>query len=151
MTRSLDPKSLAGQLRAHAMGYPGATEDFPWGERAIKVNGKAFLFLRAEGNEVSFSVKLSGSHADALEHSFAEPTHYGLGKHGWVTSTVDARRDAPIELFRAWIDESFRNVAPKRVLAQHDASAGGNAETVANGANASAKRAAKKKPTRSKR
>ena len=120
MTRSLDPKSLGGQLRTHAMGYPGATEDFPWGERAIKVNGKAFLFLRAEGNEVSFSVKLTGSHANALEQPFTEPTHYGLGKHGWVTSTVDAKRDAPTDLFRAWIDESFRNVAPKRVVAQLD-------------------------------
>jgi len=127
MTRSLDPKSLGGQLRAHAMGYPGATEDFPWGERAIKVNGKAFLFLRAEGNEVSFSVKLASSRANALEQPFTEPTHYGLGKHGWVTSTVDANRDAPIDQFRAWIDESFRNVAPKRVVAQLDGTGTGPA------------------------
>jgi hypothetical protein len=37
------PDSLEGRLRATALAYPTATEDFPWGERAIKVGGKAFL------------------------------------------------------------------------------------------------------------
>src|SRR5688572_16198191 len=93
----LDPRSLAGRLRARALEFPEATEDFPWGERAIKVRGKAFLFLRAEGDTASFSVKLPHSAADALELPNVEPTHYGLGKHGWVTATVDAGRDTPTE------------------------------------------------------
>ncbi|MFL5619864.1 MAG: MmcQ/YjbR family DNA-binding protein, partial [Gemmatimonadaceae bacterium] len=63
----LDPASLAGRLRARAMSFPEATEDFPWGERAIKVRGKAFLFMRVEGNALSFSVKLPTSAAVALE------------------------------------------------------------------------------------
>ena len=50
--RALDPHSLAGRLRAHALAFPEATEDFPWGERAIKVRGKAFLFLRAASGGV---------------------------------------------------------------------------------------------------
>ena len=33
------------RLRKRALGYPGATEDHPWGETAIKVNGKVFVFL----------------------------------------------------------------------------------------------------------
>jgi predicted DNA-binding protein (MmcQ/YjbR family) len=73
----LDPKSLAGRLRARAMKYPESTEDFPWGERAIKVRGKAFLFLRAEGRSVSFSVKLPHSAAEALELPYTQPTSYG--------------------------------------------------------------------------
>ena len=116
-----DPRSLEGVLRAHALSYPATTEDFPWGERAIKVRGKAFLFLHAAGGTVSFSVKLPHSAAEALELPNVEPTHYGLGKHGWVTATVDGGRDAPIDQFRAWIDESFRAVAPKRVVAELDA------------------------------
>ena len=119
--RKPDPKSLEGRLRAMALSYPATTEDFPWGERAIKVRGKAFLFMRAEGGTVSFSVKLPVSGAEALEQSFTEPTHYGLGKHGWVTATIDTTRSAPIELFSDWIEESFRAVAPKRVVAQLDA------------------------------
>ena len=119
----LDPKSLAGKLRAHAMSFPDATEDFPWGERAIKVKGKAFLFMRAEGKELSFSVKLPTSAADALDLPYAESTGYGLGKHGWVTFKVDGSRSAPYEQFAAYIEESFRAVAPKRVVAAYDATA----------------------------
>jgi predicted DNA-binding protein (MmcQ/YjbR family) len=117
---TLDPRSLGGRLRALAMGYPEATEEFPWGERAIKVRGKAFLFLHAEGNTVSFSVKLKESAAEALELPFAEPTHYGLGKHGWVTATVDAARKTSMSTFEAWIDESYRAVAPKKLVASLD-------------------------------
>ena len=113
----LDPKSLAGRLRTRAMKYPEATEDFPWGERAIKVRGKAFLFLRAEGSNVSFSVKLPNSAAEALELPYAQPTAYGLGKHGWVTAEVDGSRDAPVSTFEAWVEESYRAVAPKKLVA----------------------------------
>lgn len=123
-TTPTDPRSLEGTLRSSALAYPDATEDFPWGERAIKVRGKAFLFLRGDpaSGQVSFSVKLPHSAADALELPYVEPTHYGLGKHGWVTATVDGGRDTPIELFQSWIDESFRAVAPKKVIAKLDAS-----------------------------
>ena len=115
-----DPRSLEGRLRASALAYPEATEDFPWGERAIKVRGKAFLFLRAEGGAVSFSLKLPASAAEALELPYAEPTHYGLGKHGWVTFTVDATREAPLAVFAGWLAESYRAVAPKRLVAALD-------------------------------
>ena len=112
-----DPRSLEGTLRSWALAYPTATEEFPWGERAIKVKGKVFLFLRGSGGTVHFSVKLPHSAAEALELPYVEPTGYGLGRAGWVTATVDAGRDAPLDTFRAWIDESFRAVAPKRVVA----------------------------------
>ena len=118
-----DNRSLEGTLRSSALAFPETTEDFPWGERAIKVKGKVFLFLRAEGGVVSFSVKLPHSAAEALELPYVEPTHYGLGKHGWVTAKVSGGRDAPVALFQAWIEESFRAVAPKRVFDRLDGAA----------------------------
>jgi predicted DNA-binding protein (MmcQ/YjbR family) len=118
---ALDPRSLGGRLRARAMSFPEATEDFPWGERAIKVRGKAFVFLRAEGDSVSFSMKLPKSAAEALELPNVEPTGYGLGKHGWVTAVVDAGRDAPAATFEAWLEESYAAVAPKKLAAQRAA------------------------------
>ena len=121
---SPDPRSLEGRLRARALSFPETTEDFPWGERAIKVRQKAFLFLRGEGSSVSFSVKLPESAAEALELPYAEPTHYGLGKHGWVTFTVDASREAPLTKFAAWLAESYRAVAPKKLAAALDPKAG---------------------------
>ena len=36
-------------LRQHALAYPETTEEFPWGHRAIKVKGKAFLFMAMDG------------------------------------------------------------------------------------------------------
>ena len=116
----LDPRSLAGRLRAAALAFPETTEDFPWGERACKVRGKVFLFLHTEGSGVRFSVKLPHSSVEALELPNVEPTGYGLGKHGWVTADVDATRDAPVETFEAWLAESYRAVAPKGVLAKLD-------------------------------
>src|SRR5215217_108319 len=101
-----DPRSLEGLLRGRALAFPETTEDFPWGERAIKVRGKAFLFLRADGASVSFSLKLPTTAAEALELPYTEPTHYGLGKHGWVTFTVDASREVPLPLFAVWLGES---------------------------------------------
>ena len=119
--RKPDPRSLEGVLRAKALSFPETTEEFPWGERAIKVRGKAFIFMRATGKDVSFSVKLKDSLAEALELGYVEPTHYGLGKHGWVTASVDASREAPVELFETWLDESYRAVAPKKLVASLDA------------------------------
>lgn len=109
-------------LRGHAMSYPGATEDFPWGERAIKIKGKVFLFLsRHEEGVLALSVKLPESAPYALGCAFAEPTSYGLGKHGWVSCKFAKDTAVPTELLMEWIDESFRAVAPKKVVAALEA------------------------------
>lgn len=107
-------KQIHERLRKRALTYPGATEDHPWGETAIKVNGKVFVFL----GEQSISVKLPQSRDMAYDLPFAEPTHYGLGKHGWVTAHLDPKRKPPLELIEAWIDESYRAVAPKKMVAK---------------------------------
>ena len=105
-------------LRKCALAYPDAREDFPWGESAFKVNGKVFLFLhRAEG-ELSATVKLPESGEMALALPFAEPTGYGLGKSGWVTARFGKDDDVPVGMLTGWVDESFRAVAPKRLLAK---------------------------------
>ena len=72
-------------------------------------------------------MKLPHSAAEALELPGIEPTHYGLGKHGWVTATVDATRDAPLAQYKAWLEESFRAVAPKRTIATLDGGRSGSA------------------------
>ena len=106
-------------LRTHALSYPEAKEDFPWGERVVKVRGKVFLFL-GKGENLSLSVKLPGSANVALGLSFASPTAYGLGKSGWITARFEKRDKPPLEMLRQWIDESYRAVAPKRLAASLD-------------------------------
>jgi predicted DNA-binding protein (MmcQ/YjbR family) len=103
-------------LRAFALGYPEAREEFPWGERVIKVKKKVFVFLGRDEGPLSISVKLPETGAMALELPFAEPTGYGLGKSGWVTATFEGRKKPPLALLEAWIDESYRAVAPVKLV-----------------------------------
>ena len=110
------------KLRAHALAYPETTEEFPWGESAFKVKGKTFVFMRAEPDNLSFSVKLPDSRAQALKLPGSEPTHYGMGAKGWVT--IRPRATTSLKALFAFIDESYRAVAPKRVLRQLDKSPG---------------------------
>ena len=105
-------------LREFALRYPEAHEDFPWGETAVKVAKKAFVFMRLDGEEeLSFTVKLPWSSGHVAGLPFAEPSGYGLGKSGWITSRFDASDDVPVDLLCEWIDESYRAVAPKKLVA----------------------------------
>lgn len=118
MTRGAKLSPVEAALRKHALSYPEAHEDFPWGERVVKVRGKVFLFLgRPEAGGLGLSVKLPGSASFALGLPFASPTGYGLGKSGWVTARFEKRQKPPVELLMQWIDESYRAVAPKRLVA----------------------------------
>ena len=106
-------------LRDFALGYPGAREEFPWGERVVKVGKKVFVFLgMADGDELGLSVKLPESGPMALLLPFAEPTGYGLGKSGWVSAHFAAPEDPPLGMLREWIDESYRAVAPRTMTAK---------------------------------
>lgn len=104
-------------LRDHALSYPEAHEDFPWGHRALKVRGKAFAFLSKDEPGLSLSVKLPASAEGAPQFPFCAPTHYGLGRSGWVTATFGPKDAPPLDALRSWIDESYRAVAPRRLVA----------------------------------
>ena len=65
-------------------------------------------------------MKLAESHAHALAIDGAEPTGYGLGKAGWVTVPVRGP-GVSLGVLRDWVEESYRIVAPKRLVAELDA------------------------------
>ncbi len=114
---------LRATLRANALTYPGAYEEFPWGESVAKVAKKIFVFLgTGESPGVGLSVKLPGSRYLALELPFATPTGYGLGKAGWVTARFDKGEKAPLDVLLAWIEESYRAVAPSKLVTRLDGS-----------------------------
>lgn len=104
-------------LRRYALGFPEAWEDFPWGERVVKVGKKVFVFMGHADTQLTLSVKLPESQTVALMLRFAEPTGYGLGKSGWVTARFAANENPPEDLLREWIEESYRAVAPKKLVA----------------------------------
>lgn len=57
----------------------------------------------------------SSSKRDATEPG-AEPTGYGMGRHGWVT--VDVGDDPDWEQVREWVRTSYTLVAPKTLARQ---------------------------------
>jgi predicted DNA-binding protein (MmcQ/YjbR family) len=105
-------------LRKAALAYPETYEEMPWGHHAIKVKGKAFVFLAADDDTFSMSAKLPASAGVALKLPFASPTEYGLGKSGWVTARLPRKGRLPVDILKLWIDESYRAIAPKKLVAQ---------------------------------
>src|SRR2546423_8513884 len=111
-------EKIAEELFQAALAYPEAYEERPWGERVCKVNKKIFFFVGARGQELGLSAKLPRSASMALGFPFAKPTPYGLGKAGWVSASFAAQDDVPVPLLLEWLDESYRAIAPKKLVAQ---------------------------------
>jgi predicted DNA-binding protein (MmcQ/YjbR family) len=105
---------LAAPIRAFAAALPEAWEDHPWGDSVYKVGKKIFIFLGAPADG-GFGVKLRDSHDEAMSFDWVKPSSYGLGRSGWVSCSPPA--DAPLDMMLAWIEESYRLVAPKRLAA----------------------------------
>ncbi|MEV5724935.1 MmcQ/YjbR family DNA-binding protein [Streptomyces pharetrae] len=113
------------KVREFALGLPGAAEEFPWGESVAKVNKKVFVFLGVDDGSypLGVTVKLTDdtAHAHALTAPGAEPAGYGLGKAGWVSVPLEPEGSPSVELLCDWVEESYRAIAPKRLIADLDA------------------------------
>jgi predicted DNA-binding protein (MmcQ/YjbR family) len=107
---------LAGPLRDYALGLPEAYEDHPWGENVAKVGKKVFVFFGQPDAERPFglTVKVPDSYEVAMSLPWARNPGYGLDRGHWVWLTPP--EDAPLDMLVDWITESYRAVAPKRLL-----------------------------------
>jgi len=114
----MDPAKIAERLRKRALAYPDTYEESPWGDRVVKVRGKIFLFCGVHEGQLSLSVKLPRSGREVLREPWARPTPYGLGKSGWVSAQLPKGKPVDEERVAQWIDESYRALAPKRLVAQ---------------------------------
>jgi predicted DNA-binding protein (MmcQ/YjbR family) len=110
-------QKMAESLRQIALAYPETYEESPWGDRVVKVRGKIFFSCGVHEGKLYATVKVPQSGRALLQRKYAEPTHYGMGKHGWVTLKLAAVEQVPVDELRTWIDESFRAVAPKKLAA----------------------------------
>ena len=110
---------LRSRLLEFALSLPGAFEDHPWNETVAKVggSGKVFVFLGGPEGTGAITVKLDESHGHALSLDGARPTGYGLGKAGWVTIPLAG---GTFEVLRDFVEESYRIVAPRRLVAALD-------------------------------
>src|SRR5688500_1865365 len=97
------------ELRAFGLAYPGAHTKSPWpGHLDLAVKDKTFAYLSIEGEPFGISCKLPRSSGAALMLPFVTPTGYGLGKSGWVSAKFPDGQRPPVDMLKAWIDESYR-------------------------------------------
>ncbi|WP_245997555.1 MmcQ/YjbR family DNA-binding protein [Streptomyces armeniacus] len=118
------------RARAFALRLPGAVEEFPWGDDAVaKVHKKIFVFLGTDDGSypVGITVKLKNpeAHEHAMSFPGATPAGYGLGRSGWVSLPLERDGAPDAELLCDWVEESYRVVAPKRLVAELDERPGG--------------------------
>jgi predicted DNA-binding protein (MmcQ/YjbR family) len=141
-------EALVEELRAFGLSYPGAHTKSPWpGHLDLAVNDKTFAYLPSAGQPFHISCKLPKSAGVALMMPFVKPAAYGLGKSGWVDATPDEKALPPSDVFKSWIDESYRAQAPKKLIAQLDAGGSASADKPVKKA---AKKAAKTIPAKKK-
>lgn len=109
-----------GRVREFALSFPNAFEDFPWGVPVVKVATGSkwpplFVWLGARDADVqAVYVKLTASYEQAVAIAGAFPTTMsGVGQWGRLTVPLPVK---DVDLLLDWVDESYRNVAPKRLV-----------------------------------
>jgi predicted DNA-binding protein (MmcQ/YjbR family) len=123
MAKSRASDRILKELRDYGLALPGAHLKSPWpGHKDLAVNDKTFAYLSTEGEPLGISCKLPSSSAMALLLPFTKPTEYGLGKSGWVSASFE-EHEPSLEMLKAWIDESYRAQAPKKLVKQLDGGA----------------------------
>jgi predicted DNA-binding protein (MmcQ/YjbR family) len=111
---------LAEPLLSYALNLPEAWEDHPWGENVAKVGKKVFVFLGHPDAEQPFglTVKLPASYDAAMSLPWAK--NPGYRRTADTGCGLQPPEDAPLDMLTEWIEESYRAVAPKRLVRSLD-------------------------------
>jgi predicted DNA-binding protein (MmcQ/YjbR family) len=117
-------RDAEARLIAFAARFPEAWEDHPWDHTVYKVGKKIFVFFggaAAPDDVLSITVKLPISYEMALTLPYMKPSGHGLWKAGWAQLTQASGDDFDFETIQGWIAQSYRAVAPKKLVRQLDA------------------------------
>ena len=101
-------------LRDYCLSKPGAEETLPFGPDTLvfKVNGKAFLLVGLDAEDLRFNVKCDPDKALELREEYpCVLPGFHMNKKHWNTIVVDG--SVSNALLKEWIDHSFSLVAPK--------------------------------------
>jgi hypothetical protein len=109
---------LIQNLRIIALRFPEAQEGIACAgtaleSRTVKVRNKAFLFV----GKNDLMIKLGESLAEAIKLASKTPGRYKAGANGWIKLTFGDGDSPPPGLLERWIDESYRLLAPKQLVA----------------------------------
>ena len=86
------------------------------GEPTFRVKGKNFIFSDVDATHISVKLPTEEAAAVVASDTHAEPTGYGLGRHGWISVTIAGRANAARwREIEEWVRTSYTLVAPKRL------------------------------------
>jgi predicted DNA-binding protein (MmcQ/YjbR family) len=86
------------------------------GEPTFRVNGRNFVFTDVKATGISVKLPKDEAEAVVASDAGAEPTGYGLGRHGWVSVRLGAKPTAARwREVEEWVRTSYTMVAPKRL------------------------------------
>lgn len=109
---------VSEKIRAHAMTFPDTVEGSSCVNRAFKAGGKNFAFLGEKDDRCTLRLKLDESIPDLEARAALDPERWQVGKGGWVLLTFPPTDAPKVAELRGWITESFRLLAPKKIVAQ---------------------------------
>lgn len=104
-------------IKRRALSYPEAEEGLACPGTSletptVQVRKKAFLFLAAD----HLRLKLREALPEAEQLAAAHPERCEVGRHGWVKLFLSPTPDPA--LLERWLDDSYRALAPKKLVAQ---------------------------------
>jgi len=102
-------------LQEYCLSKPGAQETLPFGPDTLvyKVDGKAFLLVGLDNEDLRFNVKCAPDMAIELRESFScVLPGYHMNKKHWNTIVVDG--SVAEKKLKEWIDWSYELVRKKK-------------------------------------
>jgi len=103
-------------IREYCLSKPDAEETLPFGPDTLvyKINGKAFLLMGLDREDLRFNVKCEPDLAEELRAAYpCVLPGYHMNKKHWNTIVVDG--SVPWRQLKEWIDHSYELVAaPKK-------------------------------------
>jgi predicted DNA-binding protein (MmcQ/YjbR family) len=110
------------ELRDHCLGFPGATETFPFapGTSVFKVEGKMFALSRLDQDPLRVSLKCDPALAEDLRqmHRAVLPG-YHLNKKHWNTVILDG--SIPEQQIKDMIEDSYDLVVSRLPMSRRRA------------------------------
>jgi predicted DNA-binding protein (MmcQ/YjbR family) len=86
------------------------------GEPTFRVRTKNFVFTNKDATSISVKLDKEEAAAVVATEPGAEPTGYGLGRHGWVS--IDLGKKPDWDQVTEWVRTSYTLVAPKTLARQ---------------------------------
>lgn len=114
------PCKPAEVIRKLALTYPETVEGSSCNKLSFKAGKKAFLYLGLTEEGYNVMLKLVDSYEEAEALAEKQPDHYRPGSNGWIQMEFSCGQSAPAGVMKRWIEESFRSLAPRKIVALLD-------------------------------